>query len=26
MNLSNDIVDFPLFRVIATGMKTGLSH
>lgn len=26
LNLSNDIVDFPLFRVIATGMKEGLSH
>jgi dynein heavy chain, axonemal len=24
--LSNDVVDFPLFRVVATGMKTGLSH
>lgn len=26
LNLSNDIVDFPLFRVIATKMKESLSH
>lgn len=26
LNLSNDVVDFALFRVIATGMKEGLSH
>lgn len=26
MNLSNDIVDFPLFRVMAQNMKNNLGH
>ncbi len=26
MNLSNDIVDFPLFRVMAQSMKTNLGN
>lgn len=26
LNLSNDIVDFPLFRVMAHNMKSNLSH
>jgi len=26
MNLSNDVVDFPLFRVMAQNMKNNLGH